>query len=67
VEAEAANANPPWIARAARVAVQKSASFLAAKSEMRTSEPKPHEINKLLVYVRTRVCRILMRTSASGH
>jgi hypothetical protein len=27
---------------AASVAVQKSASFLRAKSDMRTSEPKPH-------------------------
>jgi hypothetical protein len=28
--------------RRASVAVQKSASFLRAESEMRTSEPKPH-------------------------
>src|SRR5215468_7283136 len=38
---------------------------------MRTSEPKPHEINKLLVSfdseVRKRGCRKLMRTSESGH
>ena len=37
------------IALVARVAVQKSASFLAREFVMRSSEPKPHEINKLLV------------------
>src|SRR5436309_10292429 len=31
------------------VAVQKSASFFAAQSEIRSSEPKPHKINKFLV------------------
>ncbi len=38
---------------------------------MRSSEPKPHEINKLLMSfdseVRKRGCRIMMRTSESGH
>src|SRR6516162_11778964 len=38
---------------------------------MRISEPKPHEINKLLVSfdseVRKRGCRKMMRTSESGH
>ena len=38
---------------------------------MRTSEPKPHWINKLLVSfdseVRKRGCRTMMRTSESGH
>src|SRR5262245_48819998 len=55
---------------AASVAVQKSASF-CGESEMRTSEPKPHWINKLLVSfdseVRKRACCTMMRTSESGH
>ena len=38
---------------------------------MRTSEPKPHQIDTLLVSfdseVRKRGCRIMMRTSESGH
>ena len=41
------------------------------KSEMRTSEPKPHRVNKLLVSfdseVRKRACRTMMRTSEPGH
>src|SRR5262245_44760354 len=55
----------------ASVAVQKSASLSRAKSDMRTSEPKPHQINKLLVSfdseVRKRACSKMMRTSESGH
>ena|SRR5215470_15568339 len=42
-----------------------------SESEMRTSEPKPHEINKLLVSfdseVRKRGRGTMMRTSESGH
>src|SRR5215470_1173437 len=42
-----------------------------SESEMRTSEPKPHQINKLLVSfdseVRKRGCGTMMRTSESGH
>jgi hypothetical protein len=40
-------------------------------SKMRTSKPKPHWINKLLVSfdseVRKRECRTMVRTSESGH
>src|SRR5581483_5750917 len=41
------------------------------ESEMQASEPKPHEINKLLVSfdseVRKGGCRRMMRISESGH
>src|SRR5262245_16758503 len=48
-----------------------SPHHFCSEPEMRTSEPKPHEINKLLVSfdpeVRNRGTGTMMRTSASGH
>src|SRR5262249_43117841 len=49
----------------------RSPHHFCSESEMRTSEPKPHWINKLLVSfdseVRKRGCGTMMRTSESGH
>jgi hypothetical protein len=49
----------------------RSPHHFPGKSEMRTSEPKPHQVNKLLVSfdseVRKRACLTMMRTSESGY
>jgi hypothetical protein len=58
------------IGRCGRTAQRKSPRHFRGKSEMRTSEPNPHQVNKWPVFfdseVRKRAYRTMMQTSESG-